>query len=141
MKELNSNEIIEISDHLDIGFKCFINKKDNKLMFIPNELNFTEDEMESWKLEITELKENLIDYYEIKPLNSSDHFLIMKQFTDTLDNTNKLKEELLLALEKKKPFKHFKSIIENSEDYRKNWFDFKNKKIQEWVKKELNEIE
>jgi len=44
----------------------------------------------------------------------------------------KLSDELINALNKKKPFSHFKFIVENS-TYRQQWFDFKAKQLQKLV--------
>ena len=43
-------------------------------------------------------------------------------------------------LSKKKPFREFKFVIDNSGAYRQEWFDFKNRKLEEFVRNRLNEL-
>ena len=56
----------------------------------------------------------------------------MEKFVDQLDNS-KFRERLVYALNNRKPFANFKQIIDNSES-RQDWFDFKDKELQEYVK-------
>ncbi|MFY7811217.1 MAG: UPF0158 family protein [Flavobacterium sp.] len=133
-----SKELInEIAELLDCGFRCFINKTNAELISIPNELNHSYIETDTWSKEIQILKDNNLEYFEIEPLESRDYFLIMEDFLDTLPS-NKIKNKLKNALENKKPFKNFKFIIDNSDEYRNAWFEFKKQKLQEWVVEKYN---
>jgi hypothetical protein len=38
MPELTQEQIKEIAEQLDCGFKCYWNRKNNELIFIPDEL-------------------------------------------------------------------------------------------------------
>lgn len=86
------------------------------------------------------LENDFSDYVEIEPMKSHESFEIMTDFVETLSDSNQLKYKLINALNKKKPFKEFKFIIDNSGDYRQKWFDFKNESIQKWVIDRFNEI-
>jgi len=44
---------------------------------------------------------------------------------------------LELGLSLSKPFRNFKDIIDNENEYRKNWFAFKSAKYIEFVKEQL----
>lgn len=138
MTTLTTDKIKEISDQLDCGFRCFLHRQNNKLLFIPDTTRHIEIDTEAWATEIDELENNFDNYFEIDQLESGDTFRIMQQFTDTLKDTNQLKEKLIDALQNKKPFRQFKFIIDNSRAYRQNWFDFKSRKIQEWVVSKLD---
>jgi hypothetical protein len=37
-----------------------------------------------------------------------------------------------------KPFRHFKRIIDDSGKYRQQWFDYKNLRYVQWVKKQID---
>ncbi len=50
----------------------------------------------------------------------------------------KLQKRLVYALENRKPFAHFKRIIDDSAE-RQNWFDFKDNDYAEIAKKWLEE--
>ena len=60
----------------------------------------------------------------------------MADFAENVDSI-KLRESLINALNKKHPFQNFKWIIDNSGPYRQKWFDFKNQRLIEWVKDQL----
>ena len=59
----------------------------------------------------------------------------MENFIDEVEDI-KLSDELSNALNKKKPFSHFKFIVENSA-YRQAWFDFKVEQIQKLVLEQM----
>jgi hypothetical protein len=62
---------------------------------------------------------------------SSVSFGIMEAFVQEVKDKN-LQKKLVYALSNRKPFAHFKTLIDNS-DYRKKWFAFKQQKLQEYV--------
>ena len=57
----------------------------------------------------------------------------MADFTEQLDDNSELKRQLIAALNKKKPFREFKFVIDNSGVYRQQWFNFKNERLKQWV--------
>ena len=69
---------------------------------------------------------------------------IMEGFIYSLpDQAHELKTRLTQALNNAKPFRNFKYIIDNSGQYREQWFAFKSQQLIELVKirlgTELNE--
>jgi len=62
----------------------------------------------------------------------------MEHFIDTVDN-ERLREKMIDALSRRKPFQNFKSTIDNSGDYRDKWFKFKERAMMEWVERQLNQ--
>jgi hypothetical protein len=60
----------------------------------------------------------------------------MEAFAEQLPNKIEFKLKLFQALNKNKPFRKFKFLIENSV-YRQEWFTFKALKIQEWVEEQI----
>jgi len=138
MKPLTQNQIKEIADQLDCGFRCFWSKSNGELLFIPDTYKYPDMDTEAWSDEIEKLDDNFSDFIEIEQLRSRDSFEIMTDFVDSLSDSNKLKNRLINALNKKKPFREFKFVIDNSGEFRQKWFDFKNEKMQEWVTKRLN---
>jgi hypothetical protein len=131
--QLSIHKIKEIAEQLDCGFRCFINKHNSQLIFIPDTTKYLDIDTEVWETEMNELDANFGDYLEIEQLESRDSFLIMEEFIETLDDSNKLKKQLWDGLNRPKPFRQFKYLIDNSGIYRQQWFDFKNRKMQEWV--------
>jgi len=140
MSPLTKEQIKEIAEQLDCGFRCFLNKKNGELIFVPDEYKHPGMETEAWTDELEKLEENFTDYFEIEQLESSDSFKIMADFVESLSDSNKLKSRLISALNKNKPFREFKFVIDNSGEYRQQWFDFKTRKLQEWVTDNFDRI-
>ena len=134
---LTKQQIKEIAEQLDIGFRCFWNIKNYDLLFFPDAVKYPEIDTESWAEEIELLDKSKGDYIEIEPLESSDLFQIMANYVNTLTESNNLKNRLTKALNKKSPFSEFKSEINNSGEYRQRWFDYKNQEIQKWVQEKI----
>lgn len=119
---------------IDNGFVCFLN---------PDTLEFSEkpldEDIDPEEFERT-TGEKYEDHFpdavwekciEFKPLESKESFSIMEQFVDEIED-KKLQNKLLFALEHKKPFAHFKQIVENS-TYHDYWYKFKQHKLEDWV--------
>jgi hypothetical protein len=140
MTKLTKEQIKEIAEQLDCGLRCFWNKKNGELLFIPNKVNYPDIETEAWSDEIEKLENNFDDYKEIDQLESKDSFEIMVDFVASLNNSTQLKSKLINALNMKKPFREFKFVIDNSSKYKQQWFDFKNQKLQKWVQDKFDHI-
>jgi DNA mismatch repair ATPase MutL len=124
MNPISPDSIKEIAEQLDCGFRAFIHKKSKELLFVPDELNFPDIDEELWKKELTELENNRLDYYEIKKWTSREAFETMNDFAEQVVNQN-LQNKLFNALDRKKPFREFKFLIDNAPNYGQQWFDFK----------------
>jgi hypothetical protein len=85
---------------------------------------------------LNELDENWDKYFGIEPMESHESFKIMADFTETVDS-RELRDSLINALNRKHPFQNFKWVVDNSGPYRQKWFDFKNQRLIEWVKDQL----
>jgi len=140
MKSLTKEQIKEIAEQLDCGFRCFWHKKNGEFVFVPDTLKYPDMDIDAWADEMEKLDHNYGDYREIAQLESSDSFEIMADFVETLSDSNRLKDKLIDALNKRKPFREFKFVIDHSGEFRQKWFDFKNMRMQEWVKKRFDEI-
>lgn len=135
---LTKQQIKEIAEQLDSGFRCFWNMENSDLLFVPDTVKYPEIDTEPWAKEIELLDKHKGDYTEIEPQESSDSFKIMADFVNTLPESNYLKNRLTKALNKKRPFREFKSEMDNSREYRQMWFDFKNQEIQKWVQEKIH---
>ena len=139
MNSTTTDIVKEIAEQLDCGFRAFIHKTSGQLLFVPDENCLTEIELDPWNEELEELENNFTDYYEIDKWTSSEAFETMSEFADQLTDKD-LQSRLFDALRKKKPFKEFKFVIDNSGDFRQQWFDFKNKWHQDFVTRQLNRL-
>lgn len=139
MIKISKEKIKEIAEELDCGMKCYYNNKTKEIKTIIDfDSHYGADE-ELWEDVIKELEENRTDYVEIERMSSRESFLVMVDFTDLVDNSA-LREKLINSLNRSKPFRNFKWIIDNSGDYRQKWFEFKNQKYIEWVEKKISEL-
>ena len=140
---LTTDKLKELADMLDVGYKCFINKRASEFIFLVGDeydyVDFDDDDniddeiAQDWK----KIKSDPDDYHEIEKMSSREAFSIMEDFVNVVDSGN-LQEKLISALSGKKPFQRFKYAIDDSGDYRQKWFDFKSEKMQEWVKAEID---
>ena len=78
------------------------------------------------------------NYFEIDKWTSREAFEMMNDFAEQLTDNKQLQSELFVALNKKKPFREFKFVIDDAGDYRQVWFDFRNKQQHEFVAKQLH---
>lgn len=133
MPTLTQEQIHEIADQLDCGFRSFWHRQTGQLLFVPDLNNNPYADREFYEEDLKKLDNNFCDYIEIEKPQSSDSFEIMANFTEQLNDDNELKNKLINALNKKKPFREFKFVIDNSGVYRQQWFDFKNAQLKQWV--------
>lgn len=71
MTNLTNEQIKEIAEQLDCGFRCFWNKETGELIITPDTSKHPEMDTEAWSDELEKLENNFCDYYEIDNLSSS----------------------------------------------------------------------
>ena len=104
---------------------------------MPDEDKFPNIDDGGWEEELQKLEYNYIDYQEVEAMESHDSFKMMAEFADSIDNSI-LQKQLYFALNKRKPFREFKFVIDNSGKYRNQWFVFRDKRHFEWVEEQVN---
>ena len=139
MINLTKDQIKEIAEQLDCGNRCYINKETGDIKTTPDFDNGYADE-ELWADVLEELVENWDKYIQIEKMESHESFDLMADFAESVDS-KELRESLINALNKKHPFKNFKWVVDNSGPYRQKWFDFKNQRLIEWVKDQLEVLD
>jgi len=124
-----------IADSLTAGFVCFVNTDTWEVEEIPRHAleepedyeAMTGESTDDFRLKHQEWKKSI----EIEPPESYDSFKIMERFAKNVPDTN-LREKLMDALSMRRPFANFKSIVDDS-DYRQVWFDFRQKRLEQYV--------
>ena len=124
MIKLTEEQIREIADNLDSGMRSYYNTKTGEIKSVINTENWIDADMEPWEEEIEEIEENWDDFIEFDNLESHESFEIMEKFAENIDHA-RVQEKLFHALNKSKPFRNFKWVVDNSGEYREQWFDFK----------------
>lgn len=137
--KLSKEEIKHIVDELDCGLEVHIDLDNNTIKSLPSKEDIEYYKMQDdWGKDIDEVGswENSI---KLEPLASWEKFEFMKDFIETLSD-HQMQARLEVALEKRRPFAHFKAIVENSE-YRQWWFEYHNERYMKAVMKNLpNEL-
>jgi cellulose biosynthesis protein BcsQ len=135
----NKEKIKEIAEQLDCGLRAFIHRTTEQLLFVPDEDYLTDIDPDIWGEELEQLENNMEDYYEIEKWSSREAFKIMNDFANQVSDI-KFQNQLFDVLKKNKPFREFKFVIDHSGDFREAWFDFKNKCEQDFVARQLNQL-
>ena len=133
-------QIKDIAENLDCGFRCFIHTDTKGGKFIPDLDKHPDMDSDAWDADNEEIENNFGDYIEIKAMDSRDFFSVMADFTDTVDN-EEIKKQLGQSLDRPKPFQNFKFTVDNSGVYRERWFKFKGERLIDWVDHQLKESE
>ena len=139
MIKITDNKINEIYQDLDCGMICYYNPLTEEIKSHPDfDSNiFAEEEM--WEDVVNEIDVNRDKYIRFEPMATNEYFKMMEGFIDSIDNL-RLKERLINALNKPKPFRNFKYEIDNSGDYRQRWFDYKEQKYCELIKYQIDAL-
>ncbi len=74
---------------------------------------------------------------EIESPDTKFSFQIMEEFIIDIVDNSIIQEKLISALNRNKPFRNFKYVIDNSGKYREMWFKFKHNQYEEWVKEQI----
>jgi hypothetical protein len=133
--------IKDIAQEFDCGLRVFLHKTTQQYIAVPDEDLLIDDQEEAWKNAFEILEKNANNYYEIEKWCSSEAFNIMQDFTNQLKDNTQIKVLLLEALEKRKPFREFKFLIDEYADYRNDWFAFKNAQQEQLVKEQIENLE
>jgi hypothetical protein len=135
--ELTEEQIKYIAEELETGFNVYLNIETKEIKSIIDFDNNIYADTEAWEEDIKEVEENYDKYFGFEKMDSKESFQVMEEFVETVED-GKLKEKLELGLSLSKPFRNFKDIIDNENEYRKKWFAFKSAKYIEFVKEQLD---
>jgi cobalamin biosynthesis Mg chelatase CobN len=91
---------------------------------------------EAWEDDINEIEENFDKYFQFERMDSRESFQVMEDFVETVDD-KRLREKLELGLSLSKPFRNFKDIIDDENEYRTRWFEFRDARNIEFVKEQI----
>lgn len=134
--ELSEKLIKEIAENLDCGLICYLNKETKEIKTMIDFDAFFGD-TELWEEEFEEIQENIHLYLKIEKMSSREAFEIMADFTNQVTD-QAVKQKLIYALNRNKPFKNFKYEVDYNEEIRQQWFKFKADKYQDWVRDYLD---
>ncbi|TVR77961.1 MAG: hypothetical protein EA412_09680 [Chitinophagaceae bacterium] len=136
--KLTEGQIKDIAENLDMGLCCYYHLKTGEIEVAPNfnDVDWIGQDTEPWEETLDKLDENWGDYFEFEKMTSHESFEVMSDFAELVDNQN-IQDKLFKALNKSKPFRNFKWEIDSSGEYRQKWFDYKNQRLIEFVKNQI----
>ncbi len=132
MPDFTKEQLNDIIQEIEMGFRVFYHKESGELLQIPGE---GLEGMEGFEEEEEKLEENFTDYKELRKMDSRESFQIMESFAEQLSDRNPLKHRLFSALSQNRPFARFKQEIDHAGIFRDQWFDFKMEYQLEWYSK------
>lgn len=129
--------ITEIAELLDIGECVYLHKQTHEILAHPDPTNHNFDPEYEYLIDETmeQMGADIENYIEFNPPNSTASFRLMEDFAFALPN-ERFQLQLLDALKSKKPFRYFRNAVDDS-PFREDWFDFKQKRLEEMVKSTL----
>lgn len=130
---LTNEQIKSIAEDLDTGMKVYVHIETNEIKTIIDLDQHFDADTEVWEEDINEIEENFDKYFQFEKMDSRESFQVMEDFVETVED-EKLREKLELGLSLSKPFRNFKDIIDDENEYRKRWFTFKDERNIEFVK-------
>lgn len=139
--EISEKLIKDIAQELDCGLRVFLHKTTKEYIAVPDEDMMLVEFEEAWKKESEILEKHADDYIELEKWSATAAFNIMHDFTHQLKDNTQIKVLLLEALEKRKPFREFKFLIDKYDVYRDDWFTFKNAQQELLVKEQIANLE
>jgi len=132
--KITAKQIHEMSQDLQVRMKVFINRKDFEIKTI-FDFEYSYGDTEFGEEELEKIESEWTNYTTLTKMESHEAFQIMEDFVEEIDNT-RFQEDLIKILNRKSPFANFKAEIESSA-FRQKWFDFRDKKHEDYVRKEL----
>lgn len=124
--------LFDIIDLLDEGEIVYLHRKTYELLSYPDPQRWGETEYIDLIEEVKARAAAEPDMFvALDPPDPRDSFRIMEDFVFTVDD-EQLRSRLLEALDSKKPFRYFRTAVEDSA-MKDAWYDFKDARMKAWV--------
>ena len=134
---LPEETVREIAEMLDCGHICYLNPDTLETVFTLNPGSWEYYEESEDDIKIREQVDSWERRITLTPPESFESFKFMEGFIDELpDHESSLRNKLISALSHNHPFARFKDVIDNC-PYRQEWFEYKQKCLEAYVKDEL----
>lgn len=134
---LTPTQLHLIADSLDTSLRCFYQFSTGEVVELIDRDHPYYDPLDELEEDWKKVDDHPDDYLELERMSSSQSFRVTEAFIDEVSN-QQLAARLLSALERPKPFRNFKSLVDDSE-YRELWFKFKKNKTAEWIKEQIDD--
>jgi hypothetical protein len=122
-----------------MNFVVYIHKDTGEIISLPDPMHFMDFEEDLWEPEYSNVQNNPDDYHAVEQWTTGEAFERMARFADQVRDAG-LKKRLLNALDQKKPFQRFRSIVDDAGDYRQEWFQFRDMAQQAYVQQAIEDL-
>ncbi|MCB0533125.1 MAG: hypothetical protein H6574_12540 [Lewinellaceae bacterium] len=129
---MDDNLLFEIMDLLDDGEIVYLHRQTKEILSYPDPQRWSESEFIDLIEEVKARAAAEPDQFVVlDPPDPRDSYHIMEDFVFTVED-EQLRNRLLEALDSKKPFRYFRSTVEDS-PLKEAWYDFHDARMKEWV--------
>lgn len=137
-KILLSEEILrDIAQNLQMGMKCWYHVPTGEVLSAPDDMRHDYDE-ELWQNIFNDINKKKNNCIVFECLETLSEFRIMQSFAGNEVNDMGIEAALIHALNHKKPFRHFKAIIDSS-PYREAWFKYRDECYISYIQDIVNQ--
>ncbi len=133
-------QIQEIAELLDCGMQIFYQIKNGEIKEIPDFIEEIGDSENLWNDDLQHIEENRNEYYEFEQMSSFDSYKTMADFTERVEDIA-LKNKLIKALNRPKPFRNFKQQLDTSDTFIEKWYQFKHNSYVQWIRNQIERNE
>jgi hypothetical protein len=134
--KLTEEQVNDISEDLQQGFKVYINKETGEIRSI-YDFGYLTGVPDPWEEELNRIKKNWPHHFEIRGMEPWEVFEIMEDFVQELIHKEG-NTALHDALKDKRSFAKFRTLVEGTE-YRESWYTFRKYRYLNYVQKKLRQ--
>lgn len=135
---LPEETVREIAEMLDCGHICYLNPDTLETVFTLNPGSWEYYEESEDDIKIREQVDSWERRITLAPPESFESFKFMEGFIDELpERESSLRNKLVSALSHSHPFARFKAVIDSC-PYRQEWFAYKQKCLEAYVRDEIS---
>ena len=135
---LPEETVREIAEMLDCGHICYLNPDTLEILFTLNPGSWEYYEESEDDIKIREQVDSWERRITLAPPESFESFKFMEGFIDELpERESSLRNKLVSALSHSHPFARFKAVIDSC-PYRQEWFAYKQKCLEAYVRDEIS---
>ncbi len=136
---LSEKEISTIAKYLLKGKVCYYQEDKKIIHHLPDEEeNFNENLTPEEEDLLEEIDAHPMNYAEFVKMEPSQESFIMDQFTEQFVDNRSFQEDLYDALTKSKAMERFTFLIEESNNYKQKWLDYRFNKYKDWVMEQVD---
>ncbi|HYD21504.1 MAG TPA: UPF0158 family protein [Flavipsychrobacter sp.] len=129
--QLTSEQLKSIAQDLESGMVCFYHIKTGEVESYPNDLD--DSYAEYWQDVLDKINAGIADYIRFDVPTDHESFCFMADFANDLADED-MRDRFIAALQKRKPFQQFKSLLNYYPDMLEEWYKYRSLCFIRYVK-------